>query len=105
MIKSLAKLGLWCIVGAGSIVALLGNTNFNTPWKYTVHSTIPAGTEITLIQPNGEPVTMSVPEGETLSGNKTFDVGAPITLIGVYILGSIVVFGLKTKHRPNCTGP
>lgn len=100
MIKSLAKLGFWCIVGGGSTIALLGSTNFHTPWKYTVHSTIPAGTQITLVQPNGESVTMSVPEGQAISGNKTVDVGAPVALLGVYILGSIVAFGLKTKHRP-----
>ena len=104
MIRSLAKLGLWFIVGAGSITALLSNINFETPWKYTVDSIIAPGTRITLTQPNGEPVTMHVAQGQTLSGRKTFDVGAPITLAAIYLVGSILTFGLKRK-RPVCTGP
>lgn len=109
MVKTAAKLGIWLVVGASSIGALLGNTNLvdlgvdvQTPWKYTVQSNIPAGTKIALIQPNGEPVTMSVPEGQAIS--RTFDVGAPMTLIGIYLLGSVIAFGLKSR-RPHCTGP
>lgn len=104
MIKSLAKLALWSIVGAGSICTLLFNTDFQTPWKYTIDSVIAPGTQITLTQPNGEPVTMQVAEGQTLSGRKTFDVGAPLTLAGVYLAGSIIGFGLRGRKRI-CTGP
>lgn len=98
MIK-IVKLGVWFIVGAGSIGALLGNTNFHTPWKYTVHSTIAPGTQITLTPSEGEPMVMSVAEGQTISSQKTLDVGAPLILIGIYVLGSFMAFGLKAKHR------
>lgn len=100
MVKFFFKIGLWFVVGAGSIVALLNNTSFETPWKYTVDSFIAPGTQITLTQPDGlgEPVTMQVAEGQTLSGQKTFDIGAPITLAGMYLLASIVTFGLKRKR-------
>lgn len=104
MIKALAKLALWGVVGAGSICALLFNTDFQTPWKYTVDSFIAPGTQITLTQPNGEPVTMQVAEGQTLSGRQTFDVGAPLTLAGIYLVSGIVAFGLKRRKR-TCEGP
>lgn len=104
MIKALVKLAFWGVVGAGSICALLSNTNFQTPWKYTVDSVIAPGTQITLTQPNGELVTMQVAEGQTLSGSRTFDVGAPLTLAGVYLIGSIMAFGLKGRKR-TCAGP
>lgn len=105
MLRSFLKLGFWFVIGVGSITALLGNTSFETPWKYSVHSVIPVGAEITLTQPNGELVTMSVPEGQAISAKKTFDVGAPLTLACVYLLGSIMAFGLKAKNKPTCTGP
>jgi len=98
--KSLFKLGLWLVIGAGSICALLGNTTFKTPWQYTVHSTIAPGTQFILTQPDGETVQMKVKEGQVVSGQKSFDVGAPITLAAMFLLGSIVVFGLKSKHSP-----
>ncbi len=104
MIKAIVKLTIWGVIGLGSTFALLDNShlNLNTPWKYTIHSTIPVGTEITLTQPNGEPVTMSIAEGQAISGSKTFDVGAPVTLLGVFLLGSILAYGLKARR---CTGP
>jgi len=98
MFNSLFKLGIWLVVGIGSTVAILGNTEFQTPWQYTVDSTIAPGTQITLTQPDGEPVTMEVTEGQTVSGRKTFDVGAPVTMAGFYLLGSIIAFGLKSKR-------
>lgn len=99
MFKIMFKLGIWLIVGVGSITTLLANTNFQTPWKYVLDSSISPGTQITLTQPDGELKTLEVKEGQTLSGRKTFDVGAPITLAGVYLVGSIVGFGLKRRSR------
>lgn len=95
----LFKFGLWAIVGVGTISVLLYNTNISTPWQYTANATIPAGTQITLTQPNGEPMTMEIPEGQTVSGKKTFDVGAPMALVSFYVLGSIMAFGLKARKR------
>lgn len=97
--KTALKLGLWFIVGAGSIGALLSNETFHTSWKYTVHSTITPGTQITLTPAEGEPMVMSVADGQTISGQKTFDVGGPIVVGLSYILGSIVAFGLKARRR------
>lgn len=105
MIKAFVKLTVWGVIGACSICALLSNTNFQTPWKYTIDSVIAPGTQITLTQPNGEPVTMQVAEGQTLSGSRTFDVGAPLTLAGVYLIGGIMAFGLKGRRKPAYTGP
>ncbi len=99
MIKTFAKLGLWLVVGVGSIAALLGQTDFQTPWKYTVDSVIAPGTQITLTQPDGELVTMQVAEGQPLSGRKTFDIGAPLTLAGVYLISGIMAFGLKRRQK------
>lgn len=99
MIRSLLKLGLWIVVGAGSITALLGNTDFETPWQYTVHSTIAPGTQFTLTQPDGESINMRVEEGQIITGQKTFDIGAPITLAAIFALGGIIAFGLKSKHH------
>jgi hypothetical protein len=104
MVRSMIKLGLWAFIGFAAIGSLLGNTTFQTPWKYTVHSTIPSGTEVTLTQPDGEHVTMSVPEGKAFTGSNTFDVGAPVTLIAIYIMGSALGYGLKGRRRIH-TGP
>ena len=97
MFKIMFKLGIWLIVGVGSITTLLANSNFQTPWKYVIDSYVSPGTQITLTQPDGELTTMEVVEGQT--GSKTFDVGAPITLAGVYLIGSIMTFGLKRRPR------
>ena len=102
MIKTFIKLGVWLAVGATSIVMLLGTTTLETPWQYTVNSTIAPGTQITLTQPDGEPLTVEVPEGQVVSGQKTLDVGAPLSLAGVFLLGGITAFVLKGRKRiPN----
>ena len=103
MIKTVAKLGIWLVVGIGSTIALLGHTNLQTSWEYTVESNIPAGTEITVIKSDDELVKISLPEDQAIS--KTFDVGAPLTLIGAYLLGSIIAFGLKGRRRIGRLGP
>lgn len=97
--KSVVKLALWLIIGIGSTGALVGTTEFNTPWRYTVESHLAPGTKITLTQPDGSPTVMEVGEGQTISGRETFDIGAPATLFGAYLLGSIMAFGLKSKRR------
>ncbi len=70
MIKTVAKLGIWLVVGIGSTIALLGHTNLQTSWEYTVESNIPAGTEITVIKSDDELVKISLPEDQAIS--KTF---------------------------------
>lgn len=99
MLRSLLKLGMWLVIGAGTITAIVGNTDFKTPWQYTVHSTIAPGTQFTLTQPNGESVHIKVEEGQVITGQKTFDIGAPITLAFIFALGGITAFGLKSKHH------
>ena len=95
----LIKLGVWLAVGATSICTLLGTTTLETPWRYTLDSTIAPGSQITLTQPDGDPVTMKVPEGQVVSGTKTLDVGAPLSLAAVFALGGITAYVMKGRRR------
>ncbi len=101
--KTLIKFAVWLVIGAASICTLLGMTTLETPWQYTVDSTIAPGTQITLTQPDGEPVRMEVPEGQVISGRKTLDVGAPLSLAAVFLLGSIAAYVLKGRRIPGYT--
>lgn len=97
--KMFIKLGIWLAVGATSICTLLSVTTLETPWQYTLDSTIAPGTQITLTQPDGDPLTVKVPEGQVVSGTKTLDVGAPLSLAAVFALGGISAYILKGRRR------
>ena len=114
MIKMLVKFGVWLAVGAASICTLLNTTTLETPWRYTVDSTIGAGSAITISQQGPEGAENGVTAAAeakvdrelvhaeapiSLSTQKTVDVGAPLTLIGVYVLGGIMAYVLKGRRR------
>lgn len=118
MIKMLVKFGVWLVVGTVSICTLLGSTTLETPWQYTVNSTVGAGSAITISQQgtkgvgNGGSVAEAKVDRElvhaetpvSLSTQKTVDVGAPLMLIGIFLVGSITAYGLKGRKR-TYTGP
>lgn len=94
---TIVKLLTYAVVGFIAIVCVVGNTNVQTPWKYTVHSTIAPGTQITVTQPDGEPVHAEVTK--TTSHKQTLDVGAVAFPAATYLLGGFMVFMLKGRRR------
>lgn len=97
MFKKCAKLFVWFAVGFAVTVIVDVNEVFHTPWKYTIHTVVAPGTQVTITQPDGEPVHAEVTQ--TTSHKHTVDVGAPASLIGMYLLGSFMVYGLKGRRR------
>lgn len=106
--KTLIKLGVWLAVGVASICALLSTATLETPWQYSVNSTVGAGSAITVSQLAADRAAGAVERenelirAETpvpLSAQKTVDVGAPLSLIAVFVLGSITTYGLKARRR------
>jgi len=97
MFKILAKLFVWCAIGCVAVGVVVDRKIFSTPFKYTIHSIVAPGTQVTITQPNGEPLHAEVTE--TTAHKHTVDVGAPASLIGMYLLGSIMVYGLKGRRR------
>ena len=130
--KVLVKLAFWLIFGAAGIATVLTATDIQTPWQYTVNSTVGAGSAITVSQPVLIPTELIVeavergPEGVgnggalaaaaavdkandgrilhvatplPLSAQKTVDVGAPASLIIVFLLGSVLTYGLKGRKN------
>ncbi|MHA2279644.1 MAG: hypothetical protein ACXAC5_01955 [Promethearchaeota archaeon] len=129
MVKIVIKLALWFIIGAAGIGTLVGTQDIQTPWQYTVNSTVGAGSAITVSQLAAEQAMEKIaertPEGvgnggalaaqygrnpaltelvhaETplpLSAQKTVDLGGPAALICVYLFGSIITYMLKGRRR------
>lgn len=116
----MVKLAIWFVFGAAGIVMLLASTDIQTSWQYTLKSTVGAGSSVTVSKEFVEAAEaaeaelamhaetpLEVPEVEQLlyagtplpiSVQKTVDVGAPASLIIVFLFASILTYGLKSRR-------
>ena len=95
MIKMIAKTALWVAVGCVAIGTAIDQDVVQTPWVYTVQSTITPGSSITITQPHGDP--FHVEATQATSKKHTVDVGEPVILAALYLVGSAMGYGLKTN--------